>query len=143
MLHRIIYVSHAARPAGGDVRSILDWSRRWNDEARVTGLLCLLDGVYMQYLEGEMAVVEALFASIQRDSRHRRVALLEGRGISRRAFAGWSMKLLVWNEEATNIFRSFSPDSGMDLYRCDPKTAAPLLRALAVTPGWAPTEGLL
>ena len=143
VLYRIIYASLASHPAGEDVAGILDWSQPWNEAADVTGLLCLLDGVYMQYLEGDASVVDGLFASIRQDGRHRRVTLLERRAIARRAFAGWSMKLMVWSEEAMNIFRSFSPECAVSLYESDPATAAPMLRALAATPGWAPTEGLL
>ena len=34
-----------------------------------TSLLCLLDDVYPQHLEGEESVIDALFASIGRDGR--------------------------------------------------------------------------
>lgn len=50
------------------------------------------------------------------------------------------MKLMVWIEETAKIFRSCSPETQLDLYRSNPDTAAPMLRALAGTPGWVQSE---
>lgn len=136
MLQRLVYASHASAPALEDVAAILDWSRRVNPELGVTGVLCLLDGVYMQCLEGEQDVLDLLFASIRVDRRHRDVTPLERRAVARRMFAEWSMALLEWNDSTRDIFRSFSPGRHLDLYASDPSTAAPLLRALVRAPGW-------
>lgn len=99
-------------------------------------MLCLLDGVYMQYLEGEEVVVDQLFEQIRADKRHVGATVLERRAIKQRAFAQWSMKLLAWDERNTAIFRSFSPGANLDLYATDPSTAAPLVRALIRPPDW-------
>ena len=90
----------------------------------------------MQYLEGEAVMVDALFASIRLDARHMKVTPLERRPITRRAFPAWKMALIEWTPETKAIFRSFTPGAQLDLYTNDPETAAPLLRALSITPGW-------
>ena len=130
MLIRLVYASRATAAFHDDLPSILQWCHDVNPSLGVTGMLCCLDGVYMQYLEGEADVLEPLFASIARDARHSGVTLLERRAIPRRAFPEWSMKLLAWDERSKAIFRSFSPGVSLDLYAGDPSTAAPLLRAL-------------
>lgn len=96
----------------------------------------MLDGVFLQYLEGEIEDVDALFAKISRDVRHRDVKILERRVVDRRMFVDWSMATLEWTEETRNIFYSFSPGTVLDLYKTDPTTAAPLFRAWSATSAW-------
>lgn len=136
MLTRIVYASHARAAAEDDIPAILAWSRRVNPGLGVTGVLCFLDGVYMQYLEGEEAELDALFASIRTDARHHDVTLLERRAVPGRAFCEWAMALLAWDDNTRNIFRSFSPGTNLDLYASDPSTSAPLVRALTRGAGW-------
>lgn len=136
MLSRFIYASHARANAEEDIPGILAWSRRVNPELGITGVLCFLDGVYMQYIEGEEAALEALFTSIRKDPRHSDVTLLERRAVPRRAFSDWAMSLLEWDDNTQNIFRSFSPGKHLDLYASDPSTSAPLVRALIRGAGW-------
>ncbi|TPG23078.1 BLUF domain-containing protein [Variovorax ginsengisoli] len=136
MLQRLVYASHASATGSEDVAAILDWSRRVNPDLGVTGVLCLLDGVYMQCLEGEAQMIDLLFASIRVDRRHRDVTPLQRRAVPRRMFESWSMALLGWNDTTRDIFRSFSPGRKLDLYANDPTTAAPMLRALVRAPGW-------
>lgn len=136
MLIRQIYVSRASNRKDSDLAEILEWSHTANAALGVTGILLFLDEVYMQYLEGEAAMVDALFASIRLDFRHRKVTPLERRLIPKRAFPFWKMALIEWTPETKAIFRSFSPGTQLDLYEQEPETAAPFLRALSTTPGW-------
>jgi hypothetical protein len=136
MLSRLVYASQATVPFDHDLPAILQWCSDFNPSLHVTGLLCFLDGVYMQYLEGEEAVLESLFASISKDTRHAGVTLLEKRATPQRAFPQWSMKLMEWDDRSRAIFRSFSPGSRLDLYASDPSTAAPLMRALIRGVDW-------
>ena len=136
MLKRLVYASRATDAVGIDLTAILDQSRRANTDLDVTGVLCFLDGVYMQYLEGDEATVEELFGRIRSDPRHCDIAVLERRVVPRRMFPGWTMALLEWTDNTKAIFRSFSPGAHLDLYAADPSTAAPLLRALVRGPGW-------
>lgn len=131
---RLIYVSHALPPV--DTSRLLRQAWENNPGTGITGGLAVLDGVFLQYLEGEDNEVEALFSRIGQDDRHENVKVLERRGISRRMFEDWSMAILVWTEETRNIFYSFSPGNALDLYQTDPSTAAPLFRAWAATSAW-------
>lgn len=136
MLIRIVYASHARDDTGKDIPGILAWSRRFNSDQNITGVLCFLDGVYMQYLEGDAATLDTLFTSIRSDARHFDVTALERREVPKRAFSNWSMALLEWDDNTQNIFRSFSPGENLSLYASDPSTAAPLVRALIRGPDW-------
>ncbi|MBU1358762.1 MAG: BLUF domain-containing protein [Gammaproteobacteria bacterium] len=136
MLLRLVYVSKAVAPDGQDLPSILEKSSENNPALEVTGVLCHLDPVYLQYIEGEESTIDALYERIRTDPRHTDCTTLERRAIPRRAFPDWSMKLLEWNEHTQSIFRSFSPDAAQDLFSADPSTAAPLVRALVRSPDW-------
>lgn len=136
MISRLIYVSRAPSPRPPDIKDILASSRRNNPSLEVTGALCFLNGVYLQYLEGERETVRELYRVIERDGRHFMPAIIDQRPIDQRVFPRWSMALLTWSEESKAIFRRFSPGSDLDLYTLDRSTAASLLQAWAGTRNW-------
>ena len=74
-----------------DVLAILQVSRRRNLRIGVTGLLLYDAAHFFQLLEGEDAVVDALFRTILADPRHRDVRVLTEGPIARRAFSSWSL----------------------------------------------------
>ena len=133
-LWRLIYASRATPPV--DTDSLLVQARRNNPARGITGGLVLLEGVFLQYLEGREDDVEHMFERIMHDPRHCEVKVLERREIPRRMFTDWSMAMLEWTDETRMIFQSFSPGVALKLYDTDPSTAAPLFRAWAATSCW-------
>ena len=70
---------------------LLEHARRNNERAGVTGMLLYKDGKFLQVLEGEERVVQALATMISCDPRHHQmVTLLEGL-VAEREFAEWTM----------------------------------------------------
>ena len=136
MFTRIIYVSRAPSAMPLEIKDILLASRKNNPVLCITGALCFLDGIYLQYLEGEAASVNALYQKIGKDSRHSHTKLLVHDQILQRAHPKWSMALLTWNQETKAIFRLFNPNSGLDAYATDPASAPSLLQAWAGTSNW-------
>ena len=134
--YRLIYTSRATAPI--DTKQILAQARKNNAERGITGGLALLEGTFIQYLEGSEGTVNDVFSHILRDARHRDVKVLERRAVPQRMFGDWSMTFLAWTDRTKLIFRSFSPGLGLDLYETDPMTAAPLFRAWAATEDWKP-----
>jgi hypothetical protein len=65
-----------------------------NQTLGIVGVLFVAGNRFMQVLEGEKAPVRWLYAQIAEDSRHRRMTKLMDGPIERRAFIGWSMRLL-------------------------------------------------
>lgn len=135
-MYRLIYASHARASCIDDVPGILEWSNTYNPSWGITGVLCLLDQTYMQYLEGEEEAVRTLFQSIRKDTRHQDPTILDQRKILQRAYPNWRMALMQWDARTKAIFRSFSPGQNLDLYASDPATAAPLVRALTRNADW-------
>ena len=135
-MYRLIYARHACDACPEDGARIVERSKARNQGLGITGVLCLLDATYMQYLEGEERAVRALFARIAGDARHRNATVLDQRPMARRAYPDWSMALMRWDDRTKAIFRSFSPGKHLDLYASDPATAAPLVRALTRDADW-------
>lgn len=136
MLLRIIYVSRASSSLPLELKDILACSRKNNPALGVTGAMGFLDGLYLQYLEGEASVVTMLYKRIAADSRHSSPKILESKPVSERAFPGWSMGLLTWNDETRKIFQKFNPSGELDLYDADAATVDSLVRSLTASANW-------
>jgi hypothetical protein len=76
-----------------------------NHRRNITGALLFTERYFLQYLEGEAAIVDALYASICRDKRHRNVRLLLRKPIVQRDFSRWSLgvKKLLDNDENQDL----------------------------------------
>ena len=89
---QLVYVS-AASPGfrEEDLADVLRVSRRNNGASGVTGALLHHDGNFMQALEGPRDAVEATYARIAADPRHRGTIVLLRQEVDRPAFGEWSM----------------------------------------------------
>lgn len=136
MLSKIIYVSRSFSPMPLELKDILATSRKNNLAFGISGVLCFLDGIYMQWFEGEDTAVNALYKKIENDPRHTDVKLLVHETISLREHPKWSMALLTWNEETKEIFRAFNLGIGLNAYATDPESITMLLRTWSATSNW-------
>ncbi len=90
-MRQLLYVSNTTRDFSRDeLSNILTASRFSNAAADVTGMLLYLDGGFLQVLEGEHSVIQALYDRIAQDKRHWNTAVLLDREAPR-AFKNWSM----------------------------------------------------
>ncbi len=89
---QLVYISSVS-PAGpaADVAQILETSRRNNRRDGITGLLYADGTRFLQALEGSPDRVEAAFARIRTDPRHRAIVVLSRRAIDAREFGAWDM----------------------------------------------------
>ncbi len=91
-VHQLVYVSSARVPFdSAALLGLLAKSRASNAARGVTGQLLHKDGNFMQLIEGEEAVVRALFQKIKRDPRHGGVIVLLDHQVPDREFSDWSM----------------------------------------------------
>jgi hypothetical protein len=101
-LIRLVYASEAQ--AGMDYAALTDILRTATvrNEARgISGLLCFGNGAFLQALEGDRTVVNALYNQIVRDPRHTRCEILRYGRIVTRSFHAWSMKLVGLDDQPT------------------------------------------
>jgi Sensors of blue-light using FAD len=87
-----------------DIANILDTSRHFNRANNVTGCLVFHNQEFIQILEGDKKTVQDLFASIQKDSRHSNVMLLEEAEKEERMFPTWNMA--YFNSSSSGIKES-------------------------------------
>ena len=88
----LTYLSTATMPySTTELRDLLNTTRENNQAAGLTGMLLHAGGHFIQTLEGPEEVVEATFARILSDPRHRRVHIALREEIEERVFPDWSM----------------------------------------------------
>ncbi|MBY0568813.1 MAG: BLUF domain-containing protein [Hyphomonadaceae bacterium] len=91
----LIQLVYASRPFGFDeamLNGILIDARRCNTRDDITGALVCRADLYLQYLEGPAAAVEAAFTRIALDDRHLEVTRLASAPITSRLFPTWAMR---------------------------------------------------
>ena len=88
----VIYASRATQEFHEhEIPDLLKQARLANAAHELTGMLLYIAGAFVQVLEGEAAMVEAVFETIRADKRHDQVALISREPILERAFEGWTM----------------------------------------------------
>ena len=91
----LIQLVYASRPFGFEdstLNSILSKARYNNKRDAITGALVCREDIYLQYLEGPEAMVDAAFARILRDDRHMDVMLKCRNQTAARLFPAWDMR---------------------------------------------------
>lgn len=136
MLVRLLYTSRAAKPLDEELlRSILEVSRANNQERGITGILCAHPegSVFLQALEGSRAAVNALYATILRDERHRDVTLLDYAEIEERRFPSWGMGSVDLGRVNRRTILRFSERSAIDPFAMSGRSALALLEELTTS----------
>lgn len=144
MLVRLLYASRSTGDITEDLLgAILVRSARYNPDHGITGILCAdpKGKVFLQALEGGRAAVNALYANIVRDPRHREVTLLDYAEITERCFANWRMGGVNLSRVNLGSVLRFSESPTLDPFSMNGKTALMLLQELASTVAIASREG--
>jgi hypothetical protein len=133
MLVRLLYASRALDTSAEAINAILAQSRQYNPTCGITGILCYGGGIFLQAIEGGRMPVSELYGHIQRDPRHKDVALLHYEEISERRFGGWTMgqvNLLKLNHA---VLLKYSEKPELDPYSVSGKVSLALLEELMAT----------
>lgn len=101
-MERLVYVSTASPSlAGGDVFDIIQKSSLRNPDRGITGFLCMVSGLFFQYIEGETLALDKLLDDLSHDQRHHSISILGRWATNQRAFPAWKMKRLHLSQTAT------------------------------------------
>jgi len=91
-LTHYVYASAASRDfTSQELSELLEAARDNNARLGLTGMLLYAEGSFFQVLEGQAAVIDALYARIERDPRHDHVTLIIKEPIPKRSFDDWTM----------------------------------------------------
>jgi Sensors of blue-light using FAD len=93
--HELIMLSYTSIAshlmAHDELIQLLHQARENNHNRGITGMLLYMEGCFFQVLEGDRAVLEALYVKIGQDKRHHHVIKLLEESITTRGFDAWSM----------------------------------------------------
>ena len=133
---RLVYASRANFAAGADnatvnadVARILMQSRRNNPANGLVGALYFADGCFFQCLEGPAEAVNALYARLHDDPRHRELKVLSRAVVERPSFAGWSMKFVPNASAVRGVMREHGLTT-FDPYQFPPAALADMVELL-------------
>ena len=100
-LFEIIYTSLATRDLPPqELAQLLDKARASNASLGVTGMMIYHRREFMQLIEGEQSVVEALYDRIAGDPRHQQLRKIWDGPIRERGFSDWGMAFVAPDELA-------------------------------------------
>ena len=133
MLVRLLYCSRAVDPSPEAIEHILSQSRQHNPVTGITGILCYGGGIFLQAIEGGRMAVSELYGHIQKDSRHKDVALLHYEEISERRFSGWTMGQVNINKVNQSILLKYAEKPELDPYSVSGRVSMALLEDLMAT----------
>ncbi|MEM1230279.1 MAG: BLUF domain-containing protein [Pseudomonadota bacterium] len=136
MLVRLLYASRSKSPIDDKtIQNILDYARSHNEEAGITGVLCVYESgdTYLQVLEGSREQVNALYGTIAADDRHTNVTLLHYGEIDQRRFSSWRMGNVNLSKVNRSTILRFSPTSTLDPFKLRGEAALKLLEELVDT----------
>jgi hypothetical protein len=133
MLVRLLYCSRAVDTSVDAIESILAQAREHNPVSGITGILCYGGGIFLQAIEGGRMQVSELFGHIQKDPRHKDVALLHYEEISERRFGGWTMGQVNLGKLNHSILLKYSEKPELDPYAVSGRVSLALLEDLMAT----------
>ena len=104
----IAQLIYASQPFGFDdamLNGILVQARRNNPRDDITGCLICRQDLYVQFIEGPVEAIDALYTKILVDDRHLNVELLSRSFVAKRMFAEWAMRddparSWLWSQDA-------------------------------------------
>lgn len=112
-LVQIIYISRSTSASsraenGPDpvVARILAKSRANNRKNGLVGVLYFGDGCFFQCLEGEESTVDALYAKLEQDPRHKDLKIISRKTIAAPSFENWSMKYVPAERSMAQLLQS-------------------------------------
>ncbi|ACA88361.1 BLUF domain-containing protein [Shewanella woodyi] len=93
-----------------EIKALVEKAQINNRALSVTGFLCANSYYFLQCIEGESAVIDALFQKISKDSRHHSITVINKREVDNQQFRAWSMGAVLDIDRHMNIVDGFFPD---------------------------------
>lgn len=93
-IDQLVYISQSRlRPdeAEAALIDIAQMAHRLNQQNQITGALALVDGYFVQLLEGAPAALDLLMIHLQFDQRHSHIEVVARAAVPKRAIPNWGM----------------------------------------------------
>lgn len=100
MHYAISYVSTTSKKlTETEIEKILEFTKNWNNDNNITGILLFSEGNFFQVLEGDKELLNDLFSRIESDPRHHNVTRIFGKEIESAKFDGYSANFITLNSQ--------------------------------------------
>ena len=99
-----------------DIEELLFYAREKNKRLAITGVLLLIQGKFIQYIEGYEEDIDSVYESIKIDTRHNDLLLLDSGYIDKRQYTNWSMAYKKVNNSEINDILGYSELNLDDLF---------------------------
>lgn len=144
-LWSIIYFSTASADSSQRMKAVLDQifatAGLANIRHKITGALLACDGRFLQLIEGPHQALLNLYASIESDSRHHSLNLLENRSVATRRFPNWSLCCGVFRSDMSAFAHEPAMHNGFRPEALTPMSAIGLLMTMAELESVRPRYG--
>jgi hypothetical protein len=132
MLAHLLYTSvPSASLRSNGMTQIVQAARIKNREADITGMIVSTSDAILQVLEGDIDAISALYARIEKDTRHRDVVLLAAVKADRGRFWRWPMGLIQIGPEHGDLLVRFGGSDRLAPLQMSTEGALDLLETLA------------
>jgi hypothetical protein len=133
MLYQLMYSSRMrAELSASDLERLLVKARDNNAKRQVTGVLLVVDDVFVQILEGDKPVVIALARFIAGDARHDDLTVILEQPVDARTFTSWSMAHRTASAQDVARWAALEGGTRIDAVLCELKTRPTQLPTLAL-----------
>lgn len=133
MLVRLFYTSRVVDTSAATLDAIVELAMKRNEQNGVTGVLCSNSRIYMQILEGERTIVNALYGKLMGDLRHKDLTLLAYDEIEERSFGAWTMGRVQMSQAHQETLLRFSTNSELNPFVLSGKVAYALTNELVAS----------
>jgi hypothetical protein len=133
MLVRLLYASRVVDTSAGTLDAIVERATEHNKRNGITGILCCSSRVYMQVLEGERTIINALYGKLMGDPRHKDLTLLAYEEIEERSFGKWTMGRVHMSQANQETLLRFSTNSELNPFVLSGKVAYTLTNELVAS----------
>ncbi|MFK7945994.1 MAG: BLUF domain-containing protein [Saprospiraceae bacterium] len=91
MYHLIYFSTGTKHFSEMELSELLKESRKNNQKNNITGILLLVEGCFLQILEGEKSTIKTLYNKVKKDTRHNDILKISEGTTQERVFKEWSM----------------------------------------------------
>ena len=131
LIHCIYASAETSRFDSSELADLLRHARNNNQRLGLTGMLLFSGGSFLQVLEGDADVVDAMYERIALDTRHGQVTLIIREPIAKRSFNDWSMGFFEIAHDDLAQMEGFQAVTSVSFAQLDSGRARKLLNAFA------------